>query len=304
MRLFRTEYGRHLVLGALVLGATACVALGAALLGADNAPSPLIDTPAKAKAAQEACAAQLGKPVQWTNGAGMNFQLVPAGEFMMGSPGDADAPLHRVRLTKPFYLATTEVTRAQWEALTGTVRSTYFPGAEMPINCVSWYEAQQFIGALSKKEGVKYRLPTEAEWEFAARGGATTRFPAGDAEQDLDRAGWFVKNSDNVLHAVGQKEPNAFGLQDMHGNAWEWCDDFYDPQSYAVSPLEDPKGPERSLYRYRVLRGGSIFYGAGMCASGHRDYFQESRYEKHIGFRVLLPIPAEPMPAPKPPKAK
>ena len=263
-------------------------------LDAADAVISVIDTPEKAKAAQAAWAAKLGKPVQWANSAGMKFQLIPPGEFEMGSKDEADAKPHKVRLTRPFYLGTHEVTREQWEKVTNTKHSNYFPGAQQPINYVDSYRAEKFLAALGKMENMTnavYRLPTEAEWEYAAKAGASTRYYTGDTEKDLDRAGWFEKNSGGTTHPVGQKEPNAFGLYDMLGNVWEWCVDFYDKDYYLKSPADDPPPPKRQYpVEDGVVRGGSCLNDAGLCATAHRDCYELERADKHFGFRILLPI--------------
>jgi formylglycine-generating enzyme required for sulfatase activity len=278
------------------------LAAGAAV--AQDADIIRIDSPEKARAQQEAWAKKLGKPAEVTNSAGMKLRLIPPGEFVMGcakpGSGDEDAPPHAVRITRPFYLGQTEVTREQWEKVTGTTRSNYFPGPQMPINFITWYDTQAFFQKLGKSEaGTVYRLPTEAEWEFAARAGTTTAYATGDTEADLAKAGWYLENSGDTTHPVGQKEPNALGLYDMHGNVWEWCSDFYDIRGYQVGAPEDPTGPDLTLHRYRVLRGGSIYYPAKSARSCHRAYYQDSRSEKHIGFRVVLEIPLEAAPAAK-----
>ena len=267
------------------------------MLRADAGPpaAELIDTPEKAKSAQAAWAKKLGKPVRWTNPSGMKFQIIPPGKFLMGSgDGDKDARQHVVTLTKPFYMGTHEVTRKQWETVTGLMRSTYFPGERMPINCVSIYEARRFVRQMNKTEKrsakTGYRLPTEAEWEYAARAGAKTDFPTGSTDADLAKSGWFYDNSRDTTHPVGAKAPNAFGLHDMHGNVWEWCSDYYDPDYYRWGDSTDPSGPKRTQYGYRVLRGGSIYFGAKACRSSNRAFYQASRTEKHIGFRVVLPM--------------
>ncbi len=252
----------------------------------------LIDTPAKAQAAQLAWAQKLGRPVQWTNSVGMVFQLIPPGEFIMGSPqGDADAPPHRVRITQPYYIGTYEVTRAQWEAVTRKKRSNYFDGDDKPINFTTWHDSAEFLRGLNKLENdAGYRLPTEAQWEYACRAGAQTAYATGDDQDALAQAGWYVANAGETTHVGGGKSANAFGVHDMHGNVWEWCNDFYSADYYTVSPLEDPAGPAHSLYRYRVVRGGSIHHGPAAGRSFNRAFFQESRSTPSIGFRVVLPI--------------
>src|SRR5688572_29703136 len=165
-----------------------------------DATVALIDTPEKAKAAQAAWATKLGKPVQWSNPAGMKFQLIPPGEFDMGAKdGDPDAKLHRVRITQPFYLGTYEVTRQDWEKVSKSKHSNFFPGPTHPMNHIHHYAAVSFCAQLSKAEGItnavaQYRLPTEAEWAFAARAGTATHYYTGNTEADLDKAGWYEKN--------------------------------------------------------------------------------------------------------------
>ena len=259
-----------------------------------------INSPEQAKATQAAWAAKLNRPVQWTNSVGMKFQLIPPGEFEMGSnEGEADAKPHKIKITQPFYLGTCEVTHEQWEKVTGKIRSTWFPGPQLPINCISLYATEEFCAKLNKLENrtakspsdSAYRIPTEAEWEYAARAGTATRYYTGDTEKDLDRAGWYEKNSGATPHPVGQKEPNAFGLYDMLGNVWEWCSDTYDKDYYSKSPSENPAGPKREYpLEDTVVRGGSFLYDPPFCAATHRDRYEAERYNKDFGFRVLLPI--------------
>jgi len=257
---------------------------------AQEAAISLIDTPEKAKAAQAAWAAKLGKPVQWSNSFGMKFHLIPPGEFDMGvKDGDKDAPLHRVKLTEPFYLGTFEVTRQEWEKVMKGKSSNFFPGPKHPINHVHHYQANGFCAALSKAEGITnavamYRLPTEAEWEYACRAGMTT-------EPELDKVAWYEKNSGGTTHEVGQKTANAFGLYDMLGNVWEWTADFYDAEAYTKLPATNPSLPKDEYpHEYAVVRGGSCFYDAKFCTSWHRDRYEPSRTLNNLGLRVVLPI--------------
>ena len=284
------------ILRALACGAVlaACAACAGPKEAEPVAPPPAAAVaPVNPTAEQQACAEKLGKPVEFTNSFGMRFRLIPPGEFIMGSAdGQPDETPHRVRITKPFYIGVTEVTRAQWEAVTGKQHSAFFPGPDVPVNFVAYDMAEHFIAVLNKKEKAAYRMPTEAEWEYAARACTTSRYYTGDAPADLDRAAWHLGNAGDALHPVAQKEANAFGLYDMLGNAWEWCSDFYDKDYYRASPVDDPTGPKLSLYGYRVVRGGSIYFGADFCRCAHRDYYQDSRTDKHFGFRVVLPVPA------------
>ncbi|KPA17999.1 Sulphatase-modifying factor domain protein, partial [Candidatus Magnetomorum sp. HK-1] len=177
----------------------------------------------------------------FTNSIGMTFVRIPAGTFIMGSPEDelgrwSDEVLHQVTLTQDFYMQTTEVTQGQWKAIMGN-NPSYFSncGDNCPVEYVSWNDAQEFIQKLNQKEGDTYRLPTEAEWEYAARAGSTTALANGNlVEKDcnldvnLNAMGWYCGNSNSETHQVAQKQANAWGLYDMHGNVWEWCNDWYD----------------------------------------------------------------------------
>jgi formylglycine-generating enzyme required for sulfatase activity len=207
-----------------------------------------------------------------------NFVRIEPGEFMMGSEsGDADAdekPVHRVRISRPFEMGKYEVTQAQWEAVTGS-NPSYFKGADLPVERVSWDDAQQFIQKLNaQNDGHIYRLPTEAEWEYACRAGST-----GDYAGNLDAMGWYDKNSGHKTNPVGQKQPNAWGLYDMHGNVWEWCQDWYGENYYAQSPGADPQGPASGSGR--VTRGGGWIGPAAHCRSAFR-------IRNAAGFRYIL----------------
>jgi formylglycine-generating enzyme required for sulfatase activity len=187
------------------------------------------------------------------------FVRIPPGEFMMGcSAGDTtcivnESPAHRVAITRPFEIGKYEVTQAQWEAVMGANPSR-FRGADRPVENVNrWEDAEEFIARLNAfNDGYRYRLPTEAEWEYAARAGSTGPFQGASAPADV---AWFNQNSGMETHPVGQKPPNAWGLHDMLGNVSEWVADWYDPVYYATSPTLDPQGPPTG--NMRVFRGGS-----------------------------------------------
>ncbi len=216
-------------------------------------------------------------------GVSMKLVLIPAGEFMMG--GDEkpeqvaqkcngmgataewfqdEQPQHRVKITKPFYMGVYLVTQAQYEAVMG-VNPSHFEGDLNPVECVSWNDAVEFCKKLSAKTRQTVQLPTEAEWEYACRAGTTTSFNTGETistdQANYDGnftygAGRKGERRENTV-VVGNFAPNAFGLYDMHGNVWEWCQDWYDgnAQYYKNSPTDDPPGPEKGVTR--VLRGGS-----------------------------------------------
>jgi formylglycine-generating enzyme required for sulfatase activity len=186
----------------------------------------------------------------------LEFVKILPGQFMMGcSAGDSlcsveEKPAHRVRITKPFEIGKYEVTQGQWDA---TMLGDPGPlkGADLPSR-VSWDDAQEFLRRLNaRNDGYRYRLPTEAEWEYAARAGSKGAYAG-----PLDQTGWYQQNSGGQIHPAGQKQPNAWGLYDMHGNVWEWVADRYDDKYYQSSPAQDPPGP--SSGESRVLRGGSF----------------------------------------------
>ncbi len=233
-----------------------------------------------------------------TNTIGMNLVYIPAGEFMMGSSSDekdrynAEGPQHRVKISKGFYMGVYEVTQGQYQAVMGNNPSN-FKGDNLPVELVSWEMAVEFCRKLSQKEGKTYRLPTEAEWEYACRAGSTTRFCFGDSDSILGDYAWYgydyawgYEESGKQTHPVGQMKPNGFGLYDMHGNVWEWCQDWYDGSYYSQNPEVDPQGP--SSGQYRVLRGGSWENSPRHCRSAYRNgNTPDSRYSGS-GFRVVL----------------
>jgi sulfatase modifying factor 1 len=267
------------------------------------------------------------------NSIGMTMIRIPPGEFMMGSPPaetdrDPDEMLHRVRITKPFYLSAYEVTVGQFGRF--VEETGYVPGSEKapplsiyraaelgrrewaitwrtppfpqdddhPVLCVTWDDAVQFCEWLSRKEGHNYRLPTEAEWEYACRAGSSTRFCSGDTNEDLRRFSNVLLPRYNAnggyecdetrgparrSSPVGKFQANAFGLYDMHGNASEWCSDFYDPDYYERSPRHDPQGPATG--EQRVQRGGSFFLASRYARSANRTGFPPTAAHDASGFR-------------------
>ncbi len=234
----------------------------------------------------------------FTNSIGMRFKRIPAGEFMMGSPPQEEerkgneGPQHQVRISKPFHLGIYEVTQSQYKRVMGT-NPSFFNGPQQPVESVSWDDAVTYCKRLSelpeeKVAGRTYRLPTEAEWEFACRAGGNTRYSHGDDPAVLGKYGWYRDNSSATTHPVGAKLPNAWGLYDMAGNVWEWCADWYDGDYYANSPADNPTGPVKSSNR--VYRGGSWGCPASICRSARRIWDQPLDRWHDLGFRVALDI--------------
>ena len=212
---------------------------------------------------------------------------LPPGEFLMGcSSAEAECaedeqPAHRVRIAEGVQLARHEVTQALWQAVMGRNPST-FASPDRPVEQVSWDDVQEFLAVLNGRgDGFYYRLPTEAEWEYAARAGAS-----GPYHGELDAVAWYAGNAGDQTHPVGLKQPNAWGLHDMHGNVWEWCQDRYEPDYYqklAGAPAVDPRGP--STGEYRVLRGGSWYRFLWFLRASSRLGVRPSSRYPHVGFR-------------------
>ncbi len=249
---------------------------------------------------------------QLINSTGMRFALIPRGTFMMGSPEvelerSEDEALHEVTISRDYYIGLYEVTQDQYLKVTGK-NSSHFQGVKVhgrskdhPVESVLWEEAVEFCKQLSelpeeKMAGRVYRLPTEAEWEYACRAGTKKAFSF-DEKGDLlasyrwyHRHGWFELNSSSQTHCVGQKQPNRWGLYDMHGNVSEWCSDRYG--EYPEGPLVDPNGPDQG--RRRVARGGSYLLGFNdLCRSASRSGFEPTYQSAHLGFRVAMDIRPE-----------
>jgi len=223
-------------------------------------------------------------------GVKLEMVLVPAGKFMMGSPKkengrDDDETQHEVTLTKSYYIGKYQVTQEQWEVVMGK-NPSYTKGAKLPVTGVSWNDFQKFIKKLNEITKGKYRLPTEAEWEYACRAGTTTAYYFGDKITPLD-ANYADSNIKKPL-AVGTYKPNAFGLYDMHGNIEEWCNDWYG--KYSVNALTDPSGPAKG--EGRVLRGGSFINGKSGVRSSCRceDISGPSDPSDFEGFRLARTI--------------
>lgn len=227
----------------------------------------------------------------YTNLLGMEFVKIPAGSFSMGSPDEEnsnynDGPVHNVTIEKSFYLGKYEVTQKQWSEVMGNDPSE-FRGDDLPVESVSWNDVQQFIEKLNEREGTdKYRLPSEAEWEYACRAGTITSYSFGDDESEIGDYAWYKDNSDDKTHPVGLKKPNPWGLYDMDGNVWELCQDTYH-KDYDGAP-SDNSAWESGDRSFRVRRGGVWCRSAKYCNSAARGKIISSGRSNTLGFRILM----------------
>lgn len=232
-------------------------------------------------------------PDVFTNSIGITMVRILPGRFMMGSPpqegGYAPERPHEVRITRPFAIGMTEVTQEQWSALMPKNPSG-FQGEELPVETVSWHMAKAFCDALATKEGKPYRLPTEAEWEYACRAGSQTMFSFGDNVSLVGKYGWHNRNAKGRTHPVAQKLPNQWGLFDMHGNVLEWCADWW-AWRYPVQPQVDPIGPATG--DQRTCRGGRWSFYDTTSRSGARDAKPPNYTWNDQGFRVVVDCPIE-----------
>jgi formylglycine-generating enzyme required for sulfatase activity len=248
--------------------------------------------------------------IELPGGAKFEFVLIPAGEFVMGSTeaerqwaleqaeaNDEDwaietipseAPQHGVKISQPFYLGKYEVTQTQWLAVMDSNPSLR-ESPDNPVEQVSWDDIQAFLAKLNtafREQGIVFRLPTEAQWEYACRAGTTTTFSFGDAPDSLAQYAWYDDNAGRKSHPVGQLKPNAWGLFDMHGNVWEWCADWYAEGYYAQSPLADPAGPTRGSSC--IFRGGGLVSHPEVCRSAFRGSHPPNTRRGAIGFRLAV----------------
>jgi formylglycine-generating enzyme required for sulfatase activity len=265
-----------------------------------------------AKNAQELWSEHLGRPVEWTNNIGMKFRLIPPGEFLMGAPNgevgalDHEKPQHKVRITKPFYLGIYHVTQGEYQRVTGDNPSHFNSEQSLPVDSVSWDDAQAFLKRLNLADsGHQYRLPSEAEWEYACRAGTTTPFWFGtelngrQANCDGNHP-YGTTNKGPYLDKtapVGKYGTNPFGIYDQHGQVWEWCQDWFAEdyyQQFANQIAVDPNGPASGSSR--CLRGGSWFYNFSFdCRSASRiadDTFDnyDTSNSDDVGFRVVCDL--------------
>jgi len=245
-----------------------------------------------------------------TNTIGMELILIPLSTFEMGDMAGAgssdERPVHTVTLTRDYYMGKYEVAQGEYVAVVGS-NPSYFTGNDrLPVEHLTWYEMVRYANALSVREGYAtcydndgnviggegnpyacegYRLPMEAEWEYAARAGTTTQYSFGDAESERGNYGWYYGNTSSRTHPVGEKLPNPWGLYDVHGNVWEWVYDWYGSSYYGGSPTSDPRGP--STGSFRVMRGGSWFFNAYYQRSANRHSYTPTNRNFSIGFRLV-----------------
>ncbi len=213
----------------------------------------------------------------------IEFVLIPAGRFIMGSPHYPDSVPHHVTISKPFYLGKYPVTQREWTKIMGSNRS-YCKGEQNPVERVSGNDCQDFIEKLNRvRKGGKYRLPREAEWEYACRAGSKSLFCFGDDKKILKEYAWFYQNSERKTRNVGELKPNNWGLYDMHGNVWEWCSDWYG--KYPEKYVDDPTGSVTGSFQ--AVRGGSCYSNADDCGSAYRRYYLPGRRDSSIGFRLV-----------------
>ena len=223
------------------------------------------------------------------NGVSFEMVRVEGGTFRMGATSEqkdeADSdekPVHGVTLSS-YYIGKTEVTQALWQAVMGS-NPSHFEGSDLPVECVSWNDCQEFIQKLNRLTGRNFRLPTEAEWEFACRGGNNSRGYKYSGSNNLGSVAWYDDNSGGQTHPVGTKAPNELGIFDMSGNVWEWCNDWYG--NYTSNSQTNPTGPHSGSLR--VFRGGSWFIDARICRSSFRISSNPTYRNYNLGLRLAL----------------
>jgi Uncharacterized conserved protein len=221
---------------------------------------------------------------------GMEFVLIPAGEFMMGSLLEEqdsysnEYPVHEVSIKNSFYIGKHPVTQAEWRTIMRDNPSTFIMG-DRPVESVSWGDVQEFIARLNEKEGSnRYRLPSEAEWEYACRAGTQTKYSFGDNKEKLNEYAWYNQNSGSETHPIGRKKPNSWSLYDMHGNVWEWVQDSWH-NNYKGAPSDGSAWEDGGSFR--VSRGGSWYRDSKSCRSADRDWHKPGYRGSDLGFRLL-----------------
>lgn len=252
-----------------------------------NAQSTAQNKPTSSNSSSNTSGSTMVIPVK--NGISIEMVKVKAGTFIMGgtkeiiSPENDEYPIHQVSLTQDYYIGKFEVTQDVWEAVMGCNISR-FKGNKLPVERISWFDCQEFIRQLNRMTGKNFRLPTEAEWEYAARGGKKTHNYQYSGSNQLSKIAWFVDNSDFKTHPVGKKKANELGIFDMSGNVYEWCQDWYG--SYTESSQTNPIGP--SFGEKKVVRGGCCLYIDTKNTVSNRESYSPNDSFSGLGFRLVL----------------
>ncbi len=279
----------------IVLLATVGIAAMFALCGCEDAgdsPDPTIES--QEAGGGESAMTKTGDrtTVDLGGGVSMKFVWIEPGRFVMGSEYYEEKPPHQVMISKGLWMGETEVTQGQWVEMMGTSpwegKKYVKNGADIAATFVNWSDAVAFCAKVREKANERFRLPTEAEWEYACRAGTSTRFSFGDNEAELGDYAWWKGNAvdagETYAHAVAKKKANPWGLYDMHGNATEWCNDWFG--DYPDKPVEDPRGPR--IGRARVFRSGSWYNPPRFCQSASRNEYAPDGCGDSSGFRVVL----------------
>ena len=225
--------------------------------------------------------------VYTVNGVSFKMIAVKGGTFTMGATseqtgaGSGESPTHSVTLSD-YYIGETEVTQELWTAVMGSNPSNFTGNMQLPVEMVSWDDCQNFLAKLNGLTGETFRLPTEAQWEYAARGGNQAQGRLYSGSNTIDDVAWYFSNSSSTTHPVKTKAPNELGIYDMSGNVWEWCSDWYG--SYSSAAQTDPAGPSKGYSR--VKRGGGGGYNAAYCCVAARSYLTPARTLSYLGLRL------------------
>ena len=214
-----------------------------------------------------------------------------AAKARFDAAGSEEKPGHPVTLTQPLYMGKYEITQEQYQQVIGA-NPSQIKGKDNPVDNVSWDDAQAFCKKLTEQTKQNVRLPTEAEWEYSCRAGTTTTYHSGDTEKELDSVAWYGANAKNRSHPVGLKKANTFALYDMHGNVWQWCEDWFEDDYYSKSPAENPEGPAQGTGR--LLRGGSSYRLPMYCRTAYRNGLTPDNRKTGIGFRIVVSASIQP----------
>ena len=225
------------------------------------------------------------KTIDLGSNVSLDLVHIPGGTFLMGSEQRSTSqPIHQVTV-QSFWMGKTPVTQEQWVEVMGD-NPSYFKGSTRPVEQVTWHQAKEFCEKVSKNTGHQVRLPTEAEWEYAARGGTTTEYSFGNDETKFGEYAWFSENAEKETHQVEQKNPNPFGLFDMYGNVWEWLEDYWH-NNYDGAPTDGSAWLVKGNSALRVLRGGSWYYDNYLRSAYRNDNNPDNR-NYNVGFRVVV----------------